>query len=474
MNRISFPEYDRENLDKELRSIMQEKTSIPPQVTEAKEEAFMKIRKQSMEKGRKKHHYLTRTFAGLAAGAAVFSGICIANPAFASKVPLVGHVFEQLGHSLGYSGDYEPYAKPLQEEAAVTENGTEGQEKNAYTQTVNGVTVELSEIYCNEKAMYLSMVLSSEGKFPDTMVDQFGVPVISLGGGSRMTFSYNEDMDTLTVPYLDGKFVDDHTYAGVLRVDLTPTLIRYSEPDTGEATVDSQLESEAISLPENFEVKLHIDKLVGNLPESGYPPMPEDLRQKYEQAMAEHGLSTEESAFADFTDEQKEIEKDLRTQMMNAYDEKYPEAKEYPNRYENWWFDGSWDFDFKAAVDHSQTQMKEVNTDGKCDIGKIQVTRTPFELNLSYDMNKAKGYFVTLLDAEGKPLENGHFGGSVDDLAIDGHDVSKVTVYVCDEAEYMDELKGYWYSEDYEEKAGTKTYQELLDERSLFHETVEF
>ena len=125
--------------------------------------------------------------------------------------------------------------------------------------------------------------------------------------------------------------------------------------------------------------------------------------------------------------------------MMNAYDEKYPEAKEYPNRYENWWFDGSWDFDFKAAVDHSQTQMKEVNTDGKCDIGKIQVTRTPFELNLSYDMNKAKGYFVTLLDAEGKPLENGHFGGSVDDLAIDGHDVSKVTVYVCDEAELTKE-----------------------------------
>lgn len=39
---------------------------------------------------------------------------------------------------------------------------------------------------------------------------------------------------------------------------------------------------------------------------------------------------------------------------------------------------------------------------------------------------------------------------------------------------YMDELKGYYFSEDYQEKAKTKTFKQLLDERAVASDTINF
>jgi hypothetical protein len=38
----------------------------------------------------------------------------------------------------------------------------------------------------------------------------------------------------------------------------------------------------------------------------------------------------------------------------------------------------------------------------------------------------------------------------------------------------MDELKGYYWSDDYEEKAKTKTFKQLLDERAVADTEVHF
>ena len=158
----------------------------------------------------------------------------------------------------------------------------------------------------------------------------------------------------------------------------------------------------------------------------------------------------------------------------NQYVQRYPDADEYPNQYENWWVDGPWEFDFDVTVDHSETISVKANQEGNCDIGEIEVTKTPFELALYYDYNKAADYFVAVLDADGELMGFGHQGGSTDEHPITGHDVSEVTVYVCDYMEYMDELKGYYYSSDYEEKAKEKTFKQLLDERCVYSEKVSF
>ena len=38
----------------------------------------------------------------------------------------------------------------------------------------------------------------------------------------------------------------------------------------------------------------------------------------------------------------------------------------------------------------------------------------------------------------------------------------------------MDELKGYYISEDYQEKAKTKTFKQLLDEHAVASDTINF
>lgn len=471
MKKISFPMDIDQASEKQIREMMQEKVPLPDNVRTAKANACERVRQMSAsaefergEKhmGKKSHRGLYGTLGSIAAAAAVFSGVCIANPALASKVPLVGHVFEELGNSLGFSGDYEKYVQPLEEQASgdiVLQETTEADEKNdaVYSKTVDGVTVTLSEMYCNEKALYLSMLIQAEDEFPETFLDLSQKPIICLKDNWK--FSYNTE-EIPGLEYLDGKMIDDHTYAGVLRIELEETL----------TWADSEENYKTVELPEQFTVDLSIGQIIGDLPESTAPDMPEDLQAEYDQALKDNGLEPVDEAYETYTEEQKEIEHQLFTQMWNQYNERYPEANQFPNAYENWWFDGAWEFSFDVTVDHSDTVTKTVNADDACDIGEIKVTQTPFEISVDYDYSKGVDYVVTVLDAQGRPLASG-FG---DSFAVQDRDVSKVTVYVVDYYEYMDELKGYYYQDNYEELAKEKTYQELLDERAVYYEKVVF
>ena len=508
MKKISFPADIEQETDEMIRSGMREQAEIPDEVLHAKDLAYARVKemegnrmkaseaaaqsqigsrhlheakheRKNRNMGRKFRWTAWKSIGSMAAAAAVFSGVCITNPAFAERIPLVGHVFEQIGYSLGFQGDFEKYAVPVGETETdsiqILENTTE---ESPYTQTVNGMTVTLSEQYCNETALYLSMILETEDVFPDTMLDQNGQPIIDLLGSS-MRFDYNPD-PLKPDAYLDGAMVDDHTYAGVLRVNLDETLRRpviadnVSEGEKPET--DGQITYETITLPEQFSVQFKIPRVDGTLPESCMPEIPEDIRKEYEDAMAEAGLGTTDDAYASFSEEEQEIEGELSNRMWNQYVQRYPDADEYPNQYENWWVDGPWEFDFDVTVDHSETISVKANQEGNCDIGEIEVTKTPFELALYYDYNKAAehDYFVAVLDADGELMGFGHQGGSTDEHPITGHDVSEVTVYVCDYMEYMDELKGYYYSSDYEEKAKEKTFKQLLDERCVYSEKVSF
>ncbi len=83
-------------------------------------------------------------------------------------------------------------------------------------------------------------------------------------------------------------------------------------------------------------------------------------------------------------------------------------------------------------------------------------------------------YFPVILDADGKLMSFGKFTGTANTVAISNSDISTVYVYLCDYYEYMDELKGYYWSEDYEEKAKTKTFKQLLDECAIASAEVHF
>ena len=282
--KLDFDKEKNNRNDNVIEEIMQADFPLPKQAEDAKNEAFARIREMAADSGHventenmvrrlpekstekstkkstgsygkkstgtakshKKFKAVYKTALGLTAAAAVFSAVCITNPAFAENIPLVGNVFKQLGNSLGFYGDYSKYAKQLTdstedalsadadgsqegssnsqnvqvEDQNTTENHNADKTKDdqSYSKTVDGTTVTLSEVYCNELAMYLSMAIHTEDKFPDTFITSDGKPNIKLSEDSTVKYDYMDGKSNLFNAYLDGKMLDDNTYAGVLRI----------------------------------------------------------------------------------------------------------------------------------------------------------------------------------------------------------------------------------------------------------------
>ena len=581
--KLDFDKEKNNRNDNAIEEIMQAEFPLPKQAEDAKNTAFARIRemaaasgnaentenmvrrlsekstKKSTEKStgssgkkssgtvksHKKFKAVYKTALGLTAAAAVFSAVCITNPAFAENIPLVGNVFKQLGNSLGFYGDYSKYAKQLTdstedarsadadgsqegsnnsqnvqaEDQNTTENDNSDKTKDneSYSKTVDGTTVTLSEVYCNELAMYLSMTIHTEDKFPDTFIRFDGKPDIKLSENSTVKYDYMDGKSNLFNAYLDGKMLDDNTYAGVLRIPVEDMTVddagwtkfyevrntffkekgidvdsedfsfdklaqalgmdEYSDeklPQVGGPAISDYVKD--IKVPDRFTMELDLKDIVGTLPDDQdtTPDIPQDLRDEYNQKMEEHGISTDDADYESLTEEQKNLEHQFFTEMWNEYYERYPEANEGDNRYNSWTLKGDWKFNVDVEKNTSDTVEKDVNVVDENGDGVLSITKTPFEITMKMQDPETK-YVAVMLDANGDILPDGGVAnGNADTYAIQDRDVSTVYIYLCDYYEYMDELKGYYWSDNYEEKAKTKTFKQLLDERAVAGTEVHF
>ena len=589
--KLDFDKEKNNRNDNAIEEIMQADFPLPKQAEDAKNEAFSRIRemaaasgnvedtenivrrlpekstekstkkstKKSTEKStgssgkkssgiaksHKKFKAVYKTALGLTAAVAVFSTVCITNPAFAENIPLVGNVFKQLGNSLGFYGDYSKYAKQLTdstenaqpadsdgsqegssnsqnaqaEDQNTTENNNADKTKDneSYSKTVDGTTVTLSEVYCNEMALYLSMTIHTEDKFPDTFITSDGKPNIKLSENSTVKYDYMDGKSNLFNAYLDGKMLDDNTYAGVLRIPVEDMTVdeagwtkfyevrnaffkekgidvdsedfsfdklaqtlgmdEYSDeklPQVGGPAISDYVKD--IKVPDRFTMELDLKDIVGTLPDDQdtTPDIPQDLRDEYNQKMAEHGISTDDADYESLTEEQKDLEHQFFTEMWNEYFERYPEANEGNNRYNSWTLKGDWKFSVDVEKNTSDTVKKDVNVVDENGDGVLSITKTPFEITMKMQDPETK-YFAVMLDANGDIMPYGGVANSnADTYAIQDRDVSTVYIYLCDYYEYMDELKGYYWSDDYEEKAKTRTFKQLLDERAVAGTEVHF
>lgn len=436
--------------DEDIERTMKKEVNVPDNVIQAREKAFAKIGELEMKKNKKV--ILPAWAKGVAAAViciVAFSGVKIANPVLASQIPVIGSLFKQLKGWTSFNGEYDGYAEKL----TVIEPDTKTEAM--FSETCNGVTVTLSEVYCNQSALYLSMMIESDEEFPEDLLKSEN-QVLDLPEGT-IAFSFLENPDILYDYHIEGKCLDNNTFIGILRCGMLPYL--------GSGSL--------AEVPDNFDVTLSFDQISGLKLNGTIPEMPEDIHEVYEKGMEEQGLSTDPDEYAAFTDEEKEIQHRLYTEMWNAYTERFPDIDDYPNKYENWWYDGSWKFDFPVTLNEDNTVEKKINEESRCALGPVTVKKTPFELEVICDYEKAYDYFFVLFDAEGKMLERGQSGG-INTYPIWDADTSKVTVYICDYIEYMDELKGYYYSDDYDEKSKEKTFQQLLEERSLYSEEIFF
>ena len=585
--KLDFDKEKNNRNDNAIEEIMQAEFPLPKQAEDAKNEAFSRIREmaadsgnventenmvrrlpeKSTEKSTKKstgssgkkssgtvkshkkfkavYKTVYKTALGLTAAAAVFSAVCITNPAFAENIPLVGSVFKQLGNSLGFYGDYSKYAKQLTDSIEVTQsadsdesqkdssnsqnaqsedqnttennNADKTKDNESYSKTVDGTTVTLSEVYCNEMALYLSMTIHTEDRFPDTFITSDGKPNIKLSENSTVKYDYMDGKSNLFNAYLDGKMLDDNTYAGVLRIPVEDMTVddagwtkfyevrnaffkekgidvdsedfsfdklaqalgmdEYSDaklPQVGGPAISDYVKD--IKVPDRFTMELDLKDIVGTLPENQdtTPDIPQDLRDEYNQKMAEHGISTDDADYESLTEEQKNLEHQFFTEMWNEYFERYPEAIEGNNRYNSWTLKGDWKFNVDVEKNTSDTVKKDVNVVDENGDGVLSITKTPFEITMKMQDPETK-YFAVMLDANGDMMPYGGVANSnADTYAIQDRDVSTVYIYLCDYYEYMDELKVYYWSDDYEEKAKTRTFKQLLDERAVAGTEVHF
>lgn len=576
--KLDFDKEKNNRNDNAIEEIMQADFPLPKQAEDAKNEAFARIREMAAAsenvenaenivqrlpekstekstgssgkkstgtvKSHKKFKTVYKTALGLTAAAAVFSAVCITNPAFAENIPMVGNVFKQLGNSLGFYGDYSKYAKQLtasaedtlsadadgsqegssnsqnaqSEDQNTTENNNADKTKDneSYSKTVDGTTVTLSEVYCNEMALYLSMTIHTEDKFPDTFITSDGKPNIMLSENSTVKYDYMDGKSNLFNAYLDGKMLDDNTYAGVLRIPVEDMTVdeagwtkfyevrnaffkekgidvdsedfsfdklaqalgmdEYSDeklPQVGGPAISDYVKD--IKVPDRFTMELDLKDIVGTLPDDQdtTPDIPQDLWDEYNQKMAEHGISTDDADYESLTEEQKNLEHQFFTEMWNEYYERYPEANEGNNRYNSWTLKGDWKFNVDVEKNTSDTVEKDVNVVDENGDGVLSITKTPFEITMKMQDPEAK-YFAVMLDANGDIMPYGGVSNSNNTYAIQDRDISTVYIYLCDYYEYMDELKGYYWSDDYEEKAKTKTFKQLLDERAVASAEVHF
>lgn len=204
--------------------------SIPAEKLNMVVEQNMNEIKRQYER-RKRRNYLMR--GAVAAVAALFIMAAFsANPAFAAKLPLIGHIFERVQDEQKYSGDFAGVAEP-----AADKNVSRSE----------GITITLSEIYCDPKAMYVSAMIESEEPFPEKVKESNMLEGDNIGYHMYLWIDQQE-FDFMTplpedyVPSqwpgseyewtsldLKGEYVDDHTYVGAMRVNFNEAPIAYYE-----------------------------------------------------------------------------------------------------------------------------------------------------------------------------------------------------------------------------------------------------
>ena len=284
-------------------------------------------------------------------------------------------------------------------------------------------------------AIYLSLLITSEEAFPDTMTNMEGKPLLILNGTADYSFRPSgmgeaEGYGTGAVGSLEGAFMNDHTYAGIYRIDIL------------DVVGNDDALKETYRALESFDMELTIEQIIGDKAEQEQL----DLQGKTPQEL---DAMTEEEWKA----------------YMNEITP--AERNQFPNQYEHWWFDGPFQFDLHIEADKENTQVVTVDEVNDTGAGLYQVVRTKFEITVKEKCSEERaksGVFIVVLDAQGKLLPSGS-SSYADTYAINGRDVSRVYVYACDYTEYMDELKGYRDSTD---------FKQILDERALYKKEIVF
>lgn len=431
----------------------------PSGIIDAKmEEAYTIIRNAEGKQTNGKSPVVRRILVGFGSVAAVFTlmvTFCVMNPVMASEIPILGGIFSKLSElfPFGELPKEDTVTLYQENESTQADQGAEAIGENAasanvYQETSGDITITLTEEYATNQAVYIGVNVRNAQEFPDMTVFENGTAIMQVQTEER--YSFRPDV-VHSWRAIEGQYTDAHTFEGILRIDYSA--INKDSTKYEQASKEAEARGEELSLtienyaqyieeyeiPETFTMKLELSNIVGDLAE--HLPV-------------EGAKSGEEQER--MTDEEWE-----------AYMKSLPrEYYQYPNKYENWWQEGSWSYDLTITQKDKASRVIEVNQTNEAGIGlkKIELSSVEMTLNI---INGSELTMAVALDADGNMIENGSTNAY--ELAIAGHDISKVYVYICDYYEYMNEIRRYRNPAN---NLG-RSFQEVLEERALFKTVVE-
>ena len=228
--------------------------------------------------------------------------------------------------------------------------------------------------------------------------------------------------------YLEKK-KNSRTYAGIYRIDILDIVSH-----------DDALKETYTSL-DSFDMDYTINQIIGDKAD----PEPLDMHGKTESDL--EAMSDEE----------------WRTFMHEITP---ADRNQFPNKYENWWFDGPFSFHLHIEIDREGRQVVTVDEMNDTGAGLYQVVKTKFEITVEKKCSEDRiqnGVVLVVLDAEGNLLPRGN--SVYGTYAINGRDVSKIYVYVCDYTEYMEDLSKYQNDAD---------FKQILEKRALYSKEIIF
>lgn len=124
----------------------------------------------------------------------------IANPAAASKVPIVGGVFKAIEKNLWFPGEYSKYATEVN--------------KNTSNK---GINITLTEILCDGQELYVTYMVKSKEPFKNTSKSDKPLDVnqlITYEDYKKVSFS-DKELDDTGIAGLEGRFIDKNTFIGM-------------------------------------------------------------------------------------------------------------------------------------------------------------------------------------------------------------------------------------------------------------------
>ena len=462
--------------EKDFQKKLQKDIEMPEIVHEHINQAYRLIENNAVlqkKASKDPYHWMKsggRVAGGMAAVLAVGFVFCAINPVMAKNIPVVGGLFEILQDNVSFFGDFSDHATTLE---AVDGTKTDSSETDGaktdhanndaiYTKTADGLTITCSEVYANSQAIYVTMQFKSDKPFPETETGaESGTPVIDLDMTGGVDF--NSEASPVIDGQVEGKFLDDNTYACIFRYDLAEAAKDYTEynekyNEMTQQVMDEMGITQADLDDQTDEGYALLEEFINKVSERG------GAYQKY---IKDIEIPDTFNLHLDIT-KVRGLEADY--EWSEADEEKYGTDAGYYK------YEGDWNFDIPVTVDDSQTEVLELNDTNDAGIGLKSVIRTPYELTVNelYEDGSDSDCFMVALDANGNKLPYNDSAGNCNNFTIQDRDISTVDIYILDYIQYMDELKGPDNYNNNENKPEGQKWSNLLDRYAKYHKTLHF